>query len=110
MKINWKKVYTASLSFWRQICMIFFAFIGLFCFQATIALLLDGKNLLLDTSLLFPPLGFLVLAILFVSGTIYIIAYESSKHKIEVLRETNDRLEKENLKKLEIITEPRKRK
>lgn len=105
MRINWKKTFTAFIDFWKQVCMVFFAFIGLFCFQATIMLLFNGKNLLVDTSLLFPPLCFLFLTILFSSGTIYIIAYENSNRKIEVLRKTNDRLKKDNLKKLKMITE-----
>ena len=73
MKINWKKHWIGFQEFWKLVCAVFLGLIvTVFCVMAGIKLLLNGKNLLHDTTLLIPPAGFLIIAIMAGSSAFFL--------------------------------------
>ncbi len=108
MKIRQSKVFGFCTNLWRQVCMVFFAFTGLLCFQTAFMLLQAKENFFLGTALIFPPLSLIILTLFFSSGTFYIIAYERKRDDIKEQKKVIKRLEKDNQKKLEMITKLRR--
>ena len=110
MKIRWNKIFSSFINFWRHICIIFFAFIGLFCLQTAFMLLWAKENFFMRTASIFPSFFLIILALFLGSGAFYMIAYERKRDGIKEQKKLIERLEKDNQKKFEMITKLRRNK